>query len=183
MEHSAVELVLSRSVLIAVVLAPLFGAILAVLWTGGWIPRRAPAFLTLLGWGYYIFTIFTADFSNSFFARGGWTSTGIASALIVWGSLDGGGPINGRILATPWLRWMGKTSYGMYLWHGLLLEMVEHVWGDQPVLFRAVVGLGLSFGAAIISWNVVERPLMAYNSRRQAAARKARGGPSTTSTG
>ena len=41
-----------------------------------------------------------------------------AAAIIVAGQLGANsGPAVGRFLSARWLRWLGKVSYGWYLWH------------------------------------------------------------------
>jgi peptidoglycan/LPS O-acetylase OafA/YrhL len=67
-----------------------------------------------------------------------------------------------RLLRTPWLVWMGTVSYGIYLWHLVVLKLIS----QQPearmlpsaiILWLAVVGGALALGAA--SWYLVERPV------------------------
>lgn len=75
-----------------------------------------------------------------------------------------------RLLRGSWLVWMGTVSYGIYLWHLVVLKLISH----QPearnlpgaiVLWLAVVGGALALGAA--SWYLVERPVQrVFGSRK-----------------
>lgn len=62
----------------------------------------------------------------------------------------------------PWLRFIGKRSYGLYLWHTSVLLLL------LPVLGPWWVGLPTALGASLLltegSWRLVERP--ALRSRR-----------------
>jgi peptidoglycan/LPS O-acetylase OafA/YrhL len=86
--------------------------------------------------------------------------------VILWGA-SGAAPM-------PWLsirplRWFGQRSYGIYLWHYPLLWAIP-VSGDYWA--RTVVVLGLSLGAAELSWRVVEQPVQRLL-RRSGDARNA----------
>ena len=66
-------------------------------------------------------------------------------------------------LCSPFMRYVGSRSYGLYLWHpvGLLFGM----WFvDSSGIVEVVVGLALSFAAAEASWRVVERPFLCMKS-------------------
>jgi peptidoglycan/LPS O-acetylase OafA/YrhL len=78
------------------------------------------------------------------------------------------------VLGHPLLAWMGTISYGIYLWHYPVLELVgprllgntaSHPTGKIALTWLAVIGGGVALGAA--SWYLVERPFQRlFNSRR-----------------
>ena len=137
------------------------GALLAVLWTGRWIPRRAPGIVALGGWLVLLWAIWRQNFATDFFPNGGWTIVALAAAAIIWGSLDAEGTPQGQLLSQGWLRSIGKVAYGLYLWHGLLLEVVEVHFHGQPLWIRAVLGLGSSAAITAASWHFLEKPMLA----------------------
>ncbi len=76
------------------------------------------------------------------------------------------GPDRRRLLSHPVLAWIGTISYGIYLWHLPVLDLVApHLLPptrsaslDGAVLTWALVVLGaVACGAA--SWYLIERPL------------------------
>jgi peptidoglycan/LPS O-acetylase OafA/YrhL len=81
------------------------------------------------------------------------------------------------LLAHPVSRWFGRISYGVFLWHLLVLHWVYVLTGWQPftghlvaVLLLTVLG---SVAVAALSWVLVERPVLALAHRRPAAGRGA----------
>jgi peptidoglycan/LPS O-acetylase OafA/YrhL len=77
-----------------------------------------------------------------------------------------------RLLGSGALRFFGRYSYGLYLFHGLLLfQLAKHVMsGASLPLFRGSalpgilaftgVGVGLSVLLALASWHFWERPFL-----------------------
>ncbi|MGN6871166.1 MAG: acyltransferase family protein [Solirubrobacteraceae bacterium] len=79
-----------------------------------------------------------------------------------------------RILCHPVLAWGGTISYGVYLWHLLVLELlVRHFLPPVPsgaldtaaLMWLAVAPGAVMFGAA--SWYLVERPLQRLFAARE----------------
>jgi peptidoglycan/LPS O-acetylase OafA/YrhL len=84
-----------------------------------------------------------------------------------------GGGLAGA-LAHPVSRWFGRISYGVFLWHLLVLHWVYVLTGWQPftghlltVLVLTVLG---SVAVAALSWVLVERPVLALAHRRRVPA-------------
>lgn len=57
------------------------------------------------------------------------------------------------------MRWLGRRSYGMYLYHYPILVAIGANGGSAPL---ALVGLVLALGASALSWRFVERPCLQY---------------------
>ena len=64
-------------------------------------------------------------------------------------------------LSTPWLCYLGRRSYGIYLWHypALLISQAIH-----PGVFSALVALAAGVVVAEASWRAVERPALGLKS-------------------
>ena len=81
-----------------------------------------------------------------------------------------------RTLAWRPLVWIGRRSYGLYLWHlpifGLVLLGHRAVSGARLDAER-VLALGLAFAAAAISFRYVERPAIRWVRNREAEKRRA----------
>lgn len=98
-------------------------------------------------------------------------ANGIASTLLlvpfVVGDQD-----RGRVralLASRPARWLGEVSYGLYLWHTIVLYQVNK-WvragdlsGSAPVRLALVLAVGLALAQA--SWVLVERPVLRVAAR------------------
>jgi peptidoglycan/LPS O-acetylase OafA/YrhL len=66
-------------------------------------------------------------------------------------------------LAGP-LLWCGTVSYGLYLWHPIMLRAIQHTgWvtpgGSWPLSVYVLAGLSLP--VAWLSWVLVEKPALA----------------------
>ena len=89
---------------------------------------------------------------------------------VVFGGDRGGWPR--RLLAHPWLAWMGLVSYGIFLWHypaliGLFDIGVLDWWPAMGFAVLLVTGLLLTLVLASLSYYLVERPLMRLKYRRR----------------
>jgi peptidoglycan/LPS O-acetylase OafA/YrhL len=115
-------------------------------------------------------------------------------ALLVL-ALPGGGPAGlGRALSAPWLRALGRYSYGLYVLHYPIFLGLERAGLGPGVLaaalgseilgiaaFAAVAG-GATLAAALASWRLLERPLLSLKDRVP-YGRPAGGGPASPSPG
>lgn len=66
-----------------------------------------------------------------------------------------------KLLATPWLVWVGLISYSLYLWHWPLLTLVRYPWsgmaGSCPWFVSYLGGIA-SLGIAWLSFQFIETP-------------------------
>ncbi len=77
-----------------------------------------------------------------------------------------------RGLGHPVVRWFGIVSYGVYLWHVLVIrelrpELIEHLGlgtGFWPALAVALAGTAV---IAAASWYLLERPIINWGRRRE----------------
>jgi peptidoglycan/LPS O-acetylase OafA/YrhL len=89
----------------------------------------------------------------------------LALLPVLWLAAAGSGPALGWLASAPW-RWLGRVSYGWYLWHlPLMLAAREHVallpdsqW--RPLLFLLLLAPP-SLLLAWLSWRWIERPALA----------------------
>lgn len=89
--------------------------------------------------------------------RGGSALYAVAVAVVIAAALQGG--VLGGLLAVGPLAWIGRISYGLYLWHWpidvWLTAGRAGIHGTALNLFR----LGVTFAAATLSYYLVERPI------------------------
>jgi peptidoglycan/LPS O-acetylase OafA/YrhL len=81
-----------------------------------------------------------------------------------------GNPLLG-LLSHPFARWLGRISYGIFLWHLLVLDAVFSVTetpmfsGRAPWIYLLTI-LG-SIAVSAVSWYVIEQPITAWAHRRR----------------
>ena len=64
----------------------------------------------------------------------------------------------GRLLRLRPLQWLGKHSYGLYLWHWPLLVLAQARWGPLG-FFQTVVVVALAMGLSSLSLRALENPV------------------------
>jgi peptidoglycan/LPS O-acetylase OafA/YrhL len=108
----------------------------------------------------------TAQFDDR--ANHVWRSTFMAAttALLIFAAIRApdGGAIRGS--ASPDLAGVGRISYGLYLWHyPIFLVLHRHL--ALPLAMTLFAGTALSFGAAFVSYRLVELPALRFKQRWQ----------------
>lgn len=75
----------------------------------------------------------------------------------------------GRLMSIPFLVYVGKRSYGLYLWHEVPNALVGELGtGKAAWAVRALIVYALSFALAEASWRLVESPFLRRKHRRYA---------------
>jgi peptidoglycan/LPS O-acetylase OafA/YrhL len=81
----------------------------------------------------------------------------LSGALLVWACTGSRGV---RPLEARWLRWFGERSYGLYLWHGVVLwAMTNHFGWSWPLLLAIGVPVSLLLAEGSFRW--IEAPFRA----------------------
>lgn len=86
----------------------------------------------------------------------------ILSAVALWGVVARQSP---RWLSGPVVRWFGRRSYGIYLWHFMILDVFAFDPASGPWAQASLDRLAISLLVAEASWWVVERPFMRLRNR------------------
>lgn len=84
-----------------------------------------------------------------------------------------------RAISARWLVWLGEISFGLYLWHFPVVQVLDHLFGARlESAMGSVLALAGCLGATIplaaISYYLVERPVMGWGKRAFAAAPSSR---------
>lgn len=154
------------------------GALIAIRYRSGpWLIRKSPllawtffwvAMTALLGW-------YDAYGSGVPIRTVGILLAAIASAhLIVW-LIECRGSVLSAVFRVEPLQYLGRISYGVYLFHWPLLSALAHL---NPTLFglegvpRLLVVGPLSLALAALSWHFFESPLLRLRNRIPSLARQ-----------
>ena len=143
----------------------LIGAALAVVWrpwTPGYKTRISPRMLEVaaLGAGAILVWAFVRwDEFSSFTYRPGIQIVSLASAVLVAASVHPETRLH-AILGWKPLRWIGRRSYGIYLWHWPVFVVtrpgIDIGWSSGPVL---ALRLGITLILAELSFRYLEEPV------------------------
>lgn len=147
--------------------AILLGAALACVWSP-WKLKRNPSpagravlgivgagALAGLGWSLVSFH----QFSDQLY-RGGFLGVAALATVLVAVIAHPGTPVVNRVLGASPLVWLGKRSYGVYLFYWPVL-MLTRAYYDVPVYGNALLALraGVTVALAAVSYRFVEQPI------------------------
>jgi len=143
----------------------LVGAVLATL-SGVRTPRRIGAagpFVGALGAAGLAAAFFLLDGRNSAYYFGLSAGLAVCAAALIWGLETAPAGVFARALSWGPVRWTGRISYGLYLWHWPVILVIV----SAPVVLRELPGssgvnvtrLLVTFGVAAVSFYGMEQPL------------------------
>ena len=128
--------------------APLVGCLIAMIsvWRLEETRRMVLQIGAVLASSMLVWLIATAEFTDSFLYQGGYTFIALLAGVLIWSLANSSSGFLAWILDWYPLRWFGKISYGLYLWHWLLLKTTSFyfVAGDWDPWVRFLVALAVS---------------------------------------
>jgi peptidoglycan/LPS O-acetylase OafA/YrhL len=99
----------------------------------------------------------------------GCSITALVCASLVSSTLTTGTSRFGRVLAWQPLQWLGRISYGVYLWHLPIIEMARRAgfmpMSGPPNAAQLLGMLSTTLAVAAISFHVVELPFLRLRNR------------------
>ena len=138
-------------------------------------PRRtswaglSPAVVTAVGWVSLVLlvagTVVVAPFPSWVYDYGGMLVLSAVAAALVLVAADDRAPSLQRVLGAPPLAYLGKLSYGLYLWHWPITLWLGQAMPEAPTWQVVVVGLTLTFLLAKLSYDLVEQPVLRHGLR------------------
>ena len=141
-------------------LSILVGCLLALVLVGRASVPKIPQRLELVAPVLFV-ALLVIDWKRSVFA-GPLLVTALCSAVLVMQSLDRSSPV-ARVLSVSPMVFLGRISYGLYLWHLPILAAFGVLGaGLTPMAIPAV---GVAVFAATASYYLVERPFLRRRSR------------------
>jgi peptidoglycan/LPS O-acetylase OafA/YrhL len=164
----------------------LFGCATAIVWREGLIP--APLRWPVTGWlaaGALVYVLLVAATPD----RAWYLGSAVLGAVVIVNMLGEARPADElsramhaqgvleRLLGAPPLRYTGKISYGIYLYHLPIYYLLwTYIPGRSPYFYAPIV-IAAAFAFASASWYLLEAPIVHRNRRGHqpaAAARRSR---------
>ena len=101
------------------------------------------------------FSLAKAEFTDLFLYRGGFTLVALAAAVVILVAANSPPLAIGFLLRARVVRWFGEISYGLYLWHWLVVRTTTFY---QLGYWEPWARLALAVGIAATSFYLIERP-------------------------
>ncbi|WP_046227298.1 acyltransferase family protein [Paenibacillus dauci] len=148
------------------IFALLIGAALAIVWPSMKLKSSvsAPARNVLDGIGtisllVLIWLVWHTNEYQPFLYRGGMLLIAILTAILIAVLAHPASRLAVIVGSKP-LRWLGKRSYGLYLWHFPVITLsTPQVSTEEPSILRAIIQVAVSLALAELSWRYVEEPI------------------------
>ena len=102
--------------------------------------------------------------------RYGYVIVAVASAIVIADLVVGRHSLLARVFSWAPLVYVGRISYGLYLYHLPVYFLVERHLPHLPFPARLGLKLALSLGLAALSFRLIERPCLRLKARFEAAA-------------
>lgn len=99
-----------------------------------------------------------ATVADAWLYRGGFAAYAVLSALVIVAATASGSFVQ-RALSPGWLRWLGTVSYGAYLYHWPIFQILTHARTGLPPAALLVVRLAATLVLAWLSYRFVELPI------------------------
>lgn len=145
----------------------LWGALLAHVWIRGREPKRG---ITIAGWVAAAFLLACLPFATQegpFVYWGGFLAIDFACAVLILAILEGNWGGRHLFELKPFVA-LGIVSYGFYLWHlpvFFAIRFFDPHWND---VVRVIVAIAVTLTFTLLSWFLLERPLMRWSKRLEA---------------
>jgi peptidoglycan/LPS O-acetylase OafA/YrhL len=144
--------------------ALLMGCLLALLpvATAGVRVKRWLKMASVFSAAALLYLIATSNFGDQFLYRGGYTAVALLAALVIMVAANSPPRILAAALRWRLLGWFGKISYGLYLWHWLVVRSTSFYYLGY---WESWARLALAVGIASLSFYLVEQPFNRLKSR------------------
>lgn len=106
--------------------------------------------------------IVTSQFGDLFLYRGGFTAVAVLSGMLIYVAANTPPRALSIVLQFAPLVWLGHISYGLYLWHWLVVREVSLYWLGR---WEGTAKLALALAIATSSFYFFEKPINRLKSR------------------
>ncbi len=134
--------------------------------------RAVGAVLGVSGAGALLWCWHAVGGQDAFLYEGGFLLVALAAGAVITSVTSWRGSVVVRVLSLAPIAYVGRISYGLYLYHWPLFLALDHAHTGLQGSALLAVRLGVTFVAAVASFHLVEQPI-----RRGYVARSWRGLP------
>jgi peptidoglycan/LPS O-acetylase OafA/YrhL len=124
-------------------------------------PLLAPSFILI------VVCMFATDYASPFMHLGGFTLLAGATAVLILNVIGSPSNYSRSLLEYGPLVWIGRISYGLYLWHYVVFKATSFVPLSWPL--QLCVAVAATFAVTSLSFYLVEQPALSL--RRKALTR------------
>jgi peptidoglycan/LPS O-acetylase OafA/YrhL len=147
----------------------LIGCVTALLLSWGIVGRRRNLkwvfhIGSLISIAWIFLMVFVARHTTGFVYNGGFALVCIGTAILIMDLLLFPSGFSKLFEFRP-LVWIGKISYGLYLWHYPIFEASKLLKDRMSPLTYGLIGLVVTFLVAIVSYYLVEQPFLKLRRR------------------
>jgi peptidoglycan/LPS O-acetylase OafA/YrhL len=120
----------------------------------------AVALLAVVGLGWLCWTTYLATPSGAdpFLFRGGLLLTSVATIAVI-AAVTHRRSVANRVLGVGLLAWIGRRSYGLYLYHWPIYQMIRGIAGNKLTLTEFLLAVALTVLVAEVSYRLIETPI------------------------
>ena len=111
--------------------------------------------LAAMVWSMYLID---AGGANAWLFRGGFLLCGIATLMMV-AAVTHERAMTPRLLSIPMLLWVGTRSYGLYLYHWPIYQIMRDIAGNKLKLHEFFVAMALTCFITEVSYRFLETPI------------------------
>ena len=90
--------------------------------------------------------------------RGGFFLTGVATVLVIAAATHQGAA-TGRLLGNPVFNWIGTRSYGLYLYHWPVYQIIREMAGEPLSIGQFVLAMAITVPITEASYRYIETPI------------------------
>lgn len=105
-----------------------------------------------------ILSLFLSSWSHKLNMYIGFTAVNLSASVLIYSIVLNKAGILQRLLVLPAVVWIGKISYGLYLWHDTIFSVMAFYGFSKYEIF--FWGTGLTFCAAVLSYYLIEQPFL-----------------------
>jgi peptidoglycan/LPS O-acetylase OafA/YrhL len=114
--------------------------------------------LAVFGWMCWNIYLVKPSGADPRLFQGGFFVAGLATLAII-AAVTHRGAASGRLLGNPVLLWIGTRSYGLYLYHWPIYQMIRKVAGNSLTLREFVFAMVLTGIVTELSYRFIEMPI------------------------
>lgn len=101
----------------------------------------------------FLYLLSTSNFTDSYLYAGGFTAVALLAGLVIWVAANSPPQVLSAVLRWYPLRWFGHISYGLYLWHWLVVTSTSFYYLGY---WEPWARLALATGIAASSFYLIE---------------------------